>query len=348
MRKIADRCLVLLAALLLLIPALFVNFKPDQISHIENRALAEPVPIQEGLNAFMSALDDSINDRIGFRDPVMQFYNNLYYKHLQGNHGQVIVGKEGWLFFKDSIPEYTGTNYDEETTAYQVSIVKALDEWCRQRDIQLIFAIYPSKTAVYDNYMPDYLQQAQRLRMDLVVEMLEQEGILVTYAKNALVANRDTQELYRRSDTHWNAYGARYALEDMLDKLGLPSYDIPVEQGWAQDGDLQTMLGAGWSGHHSIVATVTPKEGSSFEPLEGNDFYIHSPDTKKIVCYRDSFHLCLTDYYTYYFHGPVIWNFTLDFDYIEQESPDYLLVGFVDRNFDFLTSVNAGVLDLVS
>lgn len=348
MRKFADIILILLAVLLLLIPVCFINFLPDQVSIIENRALAEPVSLDEGLNAFMTGLNDSMNDRIGFRDPIMQFYNDLYYKKLQGNHGQVIVGQDGWLFFKDSIPEYTGTNYNEETMAYQVSIVKALDEWCRQRDIQLIFAIYPSKTAVYDNYMPDYLQKAQYHRIDRVVEMLEQEGILVTYPKDALVAHREEQELYRRSDTHWNAYGARYALDDMLEKLGLPSYDIPTEQYLLQSGDLQTMLGAGWSGHHSIAANVTLKEGSSFETLEGNNFYIHSQDTKKFVCYRDSFHLCLTDYYTYYFHGPVIWEFTLDFDYIEQEDPDYLLIGFVDRNFDFLTAVNAGILDLVS
>jgi hypothetical protein len=102
-------------ALVLVIPLIFFNFKADQISVAENRKLAEPISIRQGVTNFMNSLDDCINDRIGFRDNFVQMYRELTVNVIKGKNDKVTLGKDGWLFYNEDLPDYTGTNVNEET-----------------------------------------------------------------------------------------------------------------------------------------------------------------------------------------------------------------------------------------
>ena len=62
------------------------------------------------------------------------------------------------------------------------------------------------------------------------------------------------------------------------------------------------------------------------------------------MCYRDSFNRVMLPFYTYYFHGNVFWDFNIDWDFVEQEAPKYLILSCVERFFDDMIAENEDIL----
>lgn len=347
MKKVADIVLCVFVAAIVITGVLFFNYKPNQTSVIEKRILAEPVSINEGLTDFMYSVECAVNDRIAFRDYIMKYYNKFIYFGLRGSHRDVMVGDDGWLFYRDDLADYTGTNIDREKTQKQVEIIKTIDKWCKERNITFIMAIGLNKSTIYNNYMPKSILGVKKSNADYLVEMLRAENILVSYPKEELIRNRDEKELYMRLDTHWNAYGAGYMFNDIIKIMGLSERDFMYDEEYIMDGDLLNMMGAGWNNAYSFSASVQENPEAVVEKIPGTDhMYIHYDDAIKIVCYRDSFHFALVPFYEYYFEGPIRWTFDIDFDMVEQEKPKYLIFSCVERFLDEAIEENEDILNM--
>lgn len=342
-RKISDILLVVLTLVILIIPVITMNHLPDQISSIENRSLAAHPSFSEGTVEFMNGLNSYTDDRIGLREEMMHLYNRWNYTVLRGNHSRVISGKDGWLFYKDTLADYTGTNVDPNKTMEQVKILEAIDTWCKERGIIFALVVGPNKATIYDNYMPDSIYHAQTSNLDMLLSALEETNVRVFCPKDALIAHRDETELYYRQDTHWNEYGSRYLLDEMIAELGLSTYKIPVSESRESRGDLLTMLGTGATEDTSLYASIPYFEGASIEKTEGETYTVYSPNNPSFVCYRDSFTTAMLGYYTYYFNGPVYWTYEIDFDYIDEQRPQYLILSCVERYLDSAIAANAGI-----
>lgn len=344
MRKFANILLILAVAAMVLIPALLTNCKPDQISVTENRTLAEP-DTEHGLDTFMTSLSASIDDRIGLREGMMQAYTHVMFTVLQAKHSDVIVGSDGWLFYNGDIPDYSGSNNTDETVAHQVAVLTAIDAWCRERGITFILAVGPNKSAVYDNCMPEGIYQTEQSKTERIAALLREQGILVSYTKDEMLAHRDEVELYYKLDTHWNSYGARYMMDDMMTQLGLPVREFTYIPTPVIEGDLMNMLGTGYNGVYSLQVESEIAPNAKLNELRSTKhIYIDSEDTEKIVCYRDSFHRVMLPFYSYYFHGNVFWDFNIDFEFVEQEAPKYLILSCVERFFDDMIRENEDIL----
>ncbi len=346
MKKITNIIFIAICALVALVPVLFFNWKPNQISTAENRQLAELGSPKDGMSTFMKSVDSYVNDRIGFRDTAVQLYRQIAIRYLNYRHDQVLVGDDGWLFYCEELPDYTGTNNSTAAVDRYMAILKKIDDWCKERDIQFVFAVGPNKSSVYSECMPGYVKQTEISLLDSLLERTEQEGLLVICPKQALLDNKDAQELYMRLDTHWNPLGSRYMLEQLTDTLGLPDQDIPATQTQTAYGDLMGMLAIGDLGITSVTANVPLAEGASIESIPGTQhMVIHSENTESFICYRDSFSSALMEYYSYYFNGPVYWTFNIDFNYVESVKPKYLILECVERYLSPTLECNADVLE---
>lgn len=326
---------LVICGIFLLLPILFFNWKPDQVSATENRMLAEPISLSSGISAYMESLDDCVNDRIGFREHLVRLYRNLMV-HTFKIGGEVIIGKDGWLFYHEDIPDYTGANIDLKQIDYQVSILREISDWCKQRDITFVFMIGPNKSTVYSQYMPDYLIPAETTRMDILVERLNQAGVLTICPKGDLLENRDSEELYAKLDTHWNQFGAFYALDALCEHLNLETPRLEINSSYSCTGDLKNMLNVSSYPSESKWTEIKPYENARVEKKEDSlDLVIHSSDGKKFVCYRDSFGKALVDPFTYLFSGPMYWNYKIDFNFVEKESPEFLILECVERGLSW-------------
>jgi hypothetical protein len=225
--------------------------------------------------------------------------------------------------------------------------LKKIDTWCKERDIQFVFAVGPNKSTVYSQHMPQYFRPAEKTLLDSLLERAETAGVTMVCPKNELIANRDTRELYMRLDTHWNALGSRYLLNELTAALQLPPRTIPeASTSTLSTGDLLDMLSVGSVGSSSIGATTTASHGATIENIKGDDhIHIQSSNTDSFICYRDSFSIAMMEYYTYYFNGPLFWNFNIDFDFVEQQKPKYLVLECVERYIANAMESNANILN---
>lgn len=331
---------------MLLIPVLCFNWAPDQISIAENRPLAELGSPKNGLSVFMSDINAYVNDRIGFREQAVQLYRTVGNKHLGFHHDKVLVGEEGWLYFIDELPDFTGTNLTPETVDRYVAILQKINNWCAQRDIQFVFAVGPNKSTIYPQYMPAYIEQADVTLLDALLEKCRQKGLPVICPKAELIANREQTELYQRLDTHWNEFGSRYMLNALTEHLALPTHQIPISPWYRDIGDLLDMLAIDSIGVQSLMGAVPLAENSRIENIpDTKHLVIHSENTTDFICYRDSFTEGLDEYYTYYFNGPLYWQFDIDFELVEQKQPKYLILSCVERYMVDAMEENAEILN---
>lgn len=346
MKKAINYIFIIVCASIILVPILYFNWEPNQISKSENRQLAELGSLKDGFSTFMKSVDSYVNDRIGFRDQAVQLNREVTIKYLNYRHDKVLLGDDGWLFYYEDLQDYTGTNNSAASVDRYIAILKRIDAWCKERDIQFVFAVGPNKSTIYYDYMPEYVRQAEVTLLDSLLEKAEQEDLLIVCPKQELLDHKDEQELYMRLDTHWNSLGSRYMLEQLIDALELPEYDFSISTTQTASGDLLSMLAIGDIGVTSVTTDVPLAEGATIEKVpETRHLIIHSENTEDFVCYRDSFSQALEAYYTYYFNGPMYWTFAIDFDYVEDVKPAYLILECVERYIPGALEINAKVLD---
>ncbi len=136
----------------------------------------------------------------------------------------VIVGKDGWLFYTAdrSIDDYQGTNVfsNGELIDYQKRF-DALYEKLQQKSIMLVVIIAPDKNTIYPEYMPDQITKTgDQSRLDEFVEYMRKYGKtpVIDLRPDLLEASK-TKQVYYKTDTHWNALGEYIAYAEIMSTL---------------------------------------------------------------------------------------------------------------------------------
>ena len=217
----------------------------------------------------------------------------------------VIMGTDGWLYYKDSLPDYQGTNLLPDRALYDIAHTAAMtQEYCSLFGIGYLFALAPNKATVYPEHMPFYYRhhasdQSNRTRL---ASFMEKEGVSwLDLGERLIKAKQDGEahalpELYHHRDSHWTAEGAAIAADAILTGPGISHTDYSKENYQVRkdfEGDLERML---------YPASVEPEEEVYYDPAPAYgyvdevestfDFYIHTVSGgagQSLVMYRDSF-----------------------------------------------------------
>ncbi len=177
--------------------------------------------IHDGVNAFVDANP--------FKEPVIKA-NYALTKFLSGGtymeSTQVLLGKEGWLFYKTTtdgapIKDYKGSNLytEEELDRIYGNMLKAKEVMNSQgREFNVL--LIPNKESVYAEYLPDTVGKKNNYtRYSQLIDRLEKEGqIDYLDMTEALEANKEGHQLYFRTDTHWTRMGAFLGLQTYFDR----------------------------------------------------------------------------------------------------------------------------------
>ena len=187
-----------------------------------------------------SEFESWFEDHLPFRNQLLTLYGLFEYDVLKTSTSEsVIVGKDGWLFYKgaqvadeDPVGDYMGTNLltDEELETIAANFTAARDELeAMGCEFYLYFA--PNKERVYSEYMPDmYGEVSEYSALQQVVDYLtENTDLNVICAYDDLMAfkeeNPDTP-IYFKYDTHWNMLGAYVAAEKLVEAMGFGFVDL--------------------------------------------------------------------------------------------------------------------------
>lgn len=199
----------------------------------------------EGLNKeFDAQLSDYLSERMPFRSVILDLKATIFQKvFASSTASDVIVGKNGWLYFEPTLPEYTGSSLlSDRGISNIVDTLSQIADYCEAKDISFVFTVAPNKNTLYDDNMPLRILRSDVNNFTRLQKALPAAGIpFVDFSQ----MNTWAQEpLYYATDSHWTVRGASMAYDALMDALEIEHQDyasfrwIPQEK----QTDLMRML----------------------------------------------------------------------------------------------------------
>ena len=292
--------------------------------------------------SFLSDVSDYIADRFAFRQELATAWAGVNAKLLGTSvEEQVILGSDGWLYFSDTLPDYTGQGMSDTELRYLANDLALMQEYIESQGKHFIFTVAPNKNSIYSEHMPEYIENRRsESNAARVGAYLDAAG--VNYLDLFDILGNE-ENLYYKTDTHWNSRGAALAADgllNMLDRGGdysTASFAVSEEH----RGDLYEMLYP--AGRATETATVYGGEFSyvcESDPNGGNAITIKTScdgGSGGLMCWRDSFGIALYPYLAQSFVAATF-SRSADYNLTLADSADTVIIELVERNLSNILS----------
>ncbi len=221
--KILSRIYIWLFFLLLIIPAVSMPYFKDAVN-TEKLELSElPAVFSDGRfnSRFSVELNTWIQEHIGFRN-LMVSGNSLLRTRLFGQAAkeEIIVGKNGWLFYWESTNDFLHVPTVTERNARNAAHAAAmLQDFAEKEGSRFLLALVANKNSLYGEYMPYYyLPRRADGNRELFLKALDAEGVHTVDLKPVFLGRK---QLYQRTDSHWTYEGALLGYRTIMQASGL-------------------------------------------------------------------------------------------------------------------------------
>lgn len=292
--------------------------------------------------SFLSDVSDYIADRFAFRQELATAWAGVNAKLLGTSvEEQVILGSDGWLYFSDTLPDYMGQGMSDTELRHLANDLALMQEYIESQGKHFIFTVAPNKNSIYSEHMPEYIENRHsESNAARVGAYLDAAG--VNYLDLFDILGNE-ENLYYKTDTHWNSRGAALAADgllNMLDRGGdysTASFAVSEEH----RGDLYEMLYP--AGRATETATVYGGEFSyvcESDPNGGNAITIKTScdgGSGVLMCWRDSFGIALYPYLAQSFVAATF-SRSADYNLTLADSADTVIIELVERNLSNILS----------
>lgn len=286
---------------------------------------------------FLQQLQSYVNDRFFLRQKLITLDRRM--SNLLGVSGEdtVIAGKDGWLFFRDTLQDYTGTDLLSSRELFSAaSNVALMDEYCRTNGKKFTFIIAPNKNSLYGEFMPDYGVTAKTSNAQRLHGLLDQ--LKVAYVDLFAAFSQVDETLYFAHDSHWNSKGAALGADLINRALGVETnyFGADFSQTIPHEGDLYAMVFPGakdpemdrvYGGELNFTFT---SKATQPDAIVLNTEGAGSGD---LLCYRDSFGILLFPYLADSYAST---KFSRSVNYDMTGNANYVAIELVERNIDYL------------
>lgn len=286
---------------------------------------------------YLAQLQSFVNDRFFLRQKLITLDRRL--SNLMGVSGEdsVIAGKDGWLFFADTLGDYTGTGLMSGRELFSAaSNVALMDEYCRRSGKEFTFIIAPNKNSLYGQFMPDYGVVAKNSNAAYFHNLLTQLG--VNYVDLFAAIGAVEEPLYFAHDSHWNSKGAALGADLINGSFGVETnyFGADFSGSAPHEGDLYAMVFPGavdsetdpvYGGQLNFTFTskATQPDAINLSTAGGGE--------EKLLCYRDSFGMLLFPYLADSY-AEAKFSRAVNYDLTGDE--DYVAIELVERNLRYL------------
>ena len=284
-------------------------FVTKQETSSENRQLSEfPSPkTEEGkINVeWLSQAGDYFQEHFAFRNELVTGNALLHGRLLETSTADgVIQGKNGWLYYKDSLDDYLGQDLLSDRSLFNIAHMLSMTQQAlEEKGVNFLFTIAPNKNSLYGDNMPYYdkLKVSDQTNRENLEGWLKTEKVAYADLYQALM--EEDEVLYHARDSHWNNKGAALAADVLMDALGKDhdSYEgesYTVRRDYT--GDLDTMLYPLASTADDEIYYDKETTYATVEEIQSNfDPRITTVNPVKegsLVMYRDSFGNALLPY----------------------------------------------------
>jgi len=357
--------------LMIYIPFIGALFQKDQsISTVEKRTLAKPPNIpasKKTLTQFPRQMDAYYADHFGFRETIIQYYYDIKNLFDQNDvSDDVTFGTDGWMFlggikkgytnYENPIGDVMHTDlYSQEGLKQFAHYINTVSNWLKQKGIKYIFVIAPNKHTIYFDKLPAYItkQNPDSSTDQLVHYLTKYTDTPIVDLRKALLKEKDKQQLYYKTDTHWNYLGAniaQYEITKTIEKI-FPNQIIPKLL--TKNKFIQHKRPGGDLSHFAKLRNITeddyrPRFNQNctvkrVPPHSGirEPFTSYCPDGKlTALIFRDSFFTALVPYIERKFkYSTYIWE-KLSYKklkkYTDEHHYDIVIEEWVERSFPYV------------
>ena len=332
----------------LLVPAALMPFM-QQDGTKENRTLAEKPALRTedgSLNrSFFSDAEAWFSDRFALRRQLVSGYGTLT-KTLFATSSEpdVLVGKDGWLFYADTLPDLLGENrLTEAELRHTVRTLELMRGYCTAHGAELIFACAPNKGSIYPEYLPArILPDGTQNTRSALSEALFYTNVNTCDLQKQLRSAAETADspLYHRLDTHWNGDGAMIAYKSLMKAAGLSDFGFdgcPRTVAHDFTGDLQTMLlpdSAEKDDNPVYAVPQTYRTVGHYRGIDDMTIRTECADGEgALLMFRDSFGRALIPLLSQRFASCTYSRAEeMPLDLIETQQTDFVICEIVERN----------------
>lgn len=286
---------------------------------------------------------DWFSDHFAFRQELITadsaLKSTLFHTSAQPD---VTLGKDGWLYYTETLDDYTGADLLTRRQAWCTARSLALAQnYVEERGGVFTFTIAPNKLSLYPEFAPGGLTPAAQTSAGLVQEQLKLQGVRYTDLFTPILEQDEV--LYHQLDSHWTNKGAALGHDLLLAGLGLEGH-ASEKAGTYQlthRGDLYEMLYPASGRLDRQFEFDQPLEYEYTSPIRGADdlriMTTSSSPNEPLVMFRDSFGNALHSLMAESFSSAVFsrampYNLTL----LEQTAARYVVVEIVERNLGLL------------
>lgn len=188
-------------------------------------------------------------------DSIEKYVNYSVYKIFNKSLVQdsVIAGKDGFLFLGNAYNNvlhktngtYRPSKYDIDSWT---SRLKDVQNWYEKRGIKFVIAIAPNKHTIYKEKLPNWMSYDGKTLTDDIVKFAKEKDINMLDLRTALRKEKKKNQIYFKTDTHWNQIGAALAYEETISylnnkyKINIPKPKYKMSQESRVPGDLALFL----------------------------------------------------------------------------------------------------------
>jgi alginate O-acetyltransferase complex protein AlgJ len=311
---------------------------------------------------------DFYRDHFGFRNALIHAVA-LTRLHGFGQEmdGNVVVGKDGWLFLRPDgdhdFIAYRGLNplTDAELDGWQ-NVLEKRQAFLASLGIPYLVVVPPDKQTIYPEYLPpEYQVVRHESRLDQLINRLKSTNspVQIIDLRSALLAAKPEDQLYHKTDTHWNDFGAFVGYQVIMKAVqqALPKWhiipqsrdDFVASPVVPEVGDLARMMDAPEqfpdAGSYWVRKIPFPIPPSLVNRNEIAAMDLNDPARPNLILYRDSFSIALVPMIGPNFNRTVYaFKYEMDPKTIRSEKPDLVITEFLERNLYIAPPTDAAEL----
>lgn len=314
----------------------------------EKRVYA-PFPADASLEEFPAEFEAYFQDHFAFRGALVRAYNDMSFA-LRGHTDRVVYGSDGWMYYMLDQSRQDILHLDPYTTGELEEICRAQQETAdalAEQGIVYHLLICPDKHSIYPEYLPASLQvKGGESRLEAMLRALaERTNVSVIDVRREELAAKEEHQLYQKTDSHWNAYGAFIAYDALAQLLEeeLPGFrrlregDFNyVESPDLPGGDLAEMVGLSEQLPEGLVNSEVPDSAVVVEAGTPEEIvtYVNpaNPDGPRGLLFRDSFSMQMIPLLREGFSRlTVVPAVGVLKEYVQSERPDVVIMEYVER-----------------
>ncbi len=364
--RMKDLALIVVFLVAITMPVIGLIFRLDAGMKLqENRVLASRPGLKlerAALAAFPAKFETYFNDQFGFRQRLIHWLSIAKVLGLGVSSSRdVILGRNGWIFYGGLDLEFYRSLQPlepQQLEAWQ-RLFESRRDWLAARGIPYLVVFAPNKSTIYPEFMPHaYNRVNPQSRLDqLMAHLKAHSSLTVIDLREPLRSAKSQEQVYYRTDSHWNNRGAYVGYSKIMEALSTwipgikaaPRSEFRDVTVWEPARDLvRYMLGLEYylpeehidlQPRNPRLARQLAEKVDSGSPGPGvatsrPNIVFELPDTRlpRAVMFHDSFTQALMPLLAEHFRRITFsWQYTLNKELVEREHPDVVIQEMVER-----------------